>query len=595
MRLARLQLRNFRCFESLDLDLAQTTVLVGANDTGKSTILEAVRFLLGGDPGIGEGESLRRRGMSADQVVSVVGSFEDLIPEELTAYGPAAPGGVLRMGQSSRSSGLRLVMEASDLPALIAALDESRWKAAFGEGALVDGLFLDGPLGYVDDGLVWVDLVVQGLASAGHLSIFELFDYGQVVTTISLGGMHDTAWSAHAVLRPLIRRKLLSRVDPRFLDGLSMVNDSAADLLAEIDGKHSASLRRSSKYHGVRWRGNLEPWDVVDTLVEGILGEVLRDDSADKGSVTRIDSLSPGARRTLAIAALDLYRDPSLWALESEEGARTLAILLIEEPETGLHPAAQRTLARSLREWATYGLQLIVVTHSPAFVNAAEPAAVRLARVEPAADAEAGLVRSVVQPADLAEIRDSLGVEPADILLARRFVIVEGKSDQIILDIWARRLGIDLRAVGVQLVAGGGSSTADQIARFLNLAYEGADFVVVLDNGAATAKIKLENDQRFGSRVRTGLLSRTDIEGFFDAEAVVAWLRTNSVLDVDLVDRVAAAMANPGRIQGLNSLAEACLHRAYNKVDDGRMIANLTPERSIAPEIADLLHGLAAG
>jgi predicted ATP-binding protein involved in virulence len=38
--MTRLSLRDFRCFEALDLDLDPTTVLVGANDTGKSAILD---------------------------------------------------------------------------------------------------------------------------------------------------------------------------------------------------------------------------------------------------------------------------------------------------------------------------------------------------------------------------------------------------------------------------------------------------------------------------------------------------------------------------------------------------------------------------
>jgi DNA replication and repair protein RecF len=40
---AHLSLRDFRCFEALDLDLAPgTTVLVGANGAGKTSLLEAV-------------------------------------------------------------------------------------------------------------------------------------------------------------------------------------------------------------------------------------------------------------------------------------------------------------------------------------------------------------------------------------------------------------------------------------------------------------------------------------------------------------------------------------------------------------------------
>ena len=44
-------------------------------------------------------------------------------------------------------------------------------------------------------------------------------------------------------------------------------------------------------------------------------------------------------------------------------------MLLVEEPEVGLHPAAQREVVRALRDWATHGLQLVLVTHSPAFAR----------------------------------------------------------------------------------------------------------------------------------------------------------------------------------------------------------------------------------
>jgi energy-coupling factor transporter ATP-binding protein EcfA2 len=96
----------------------------------------------------------------------------------------------------------------------------------------------------------------------------------------------------------------------------------------------------------------------------------------DAGRGTDLDSLGPGARRSVAIAAIDLYRDSALWKADAlaSQFDRGLTILLVEEPETGLHPALRRVLAKSLRQWATYGLQLVVVTHSPVFVNAADTA-----------------------------------------------------------------------------------------------------------------------------------------------------------------------------------------------------------------------------
>ncbi len=46
MLLTRVRVRNFRCIKDLSVDLAETTVLVGENNTGKTAFLDAVRICL---------------------------------------------------------------------------------------------------------------------------------------------------------------------------------------------------------------------------------------------------------------------------------------------------------------------------------------------------------------------------------------------------------------------------------------------------------------------------------------------------------------------------------------------------------------------
>ena len=46
MHIKRIRVRNFRSIEALDLDLGATTVLIGANNAGKSAVLEALRIAL---------------------------------------------------------------------------------------------------------------------------------------------------------------------------------------------------------------------------------------------------------------------------------------------------------------------------------------------------------------------------------------------------------------------------------------------------------------------------------------------------------------------------------------------------------------------
>ncbi len=46
MHLSKISIDNFRGFEHIEVDLDSTTVLIGENNTGKSSILEAIRFCL---------------------------------------------------------------------------------------------------------------------------------------------------------------------------------------------------------------------------------------------------------------------------------------------------------------------------------------------------------------------------------------------------------------------------------------------------------------------------------------------------------------------------------------------------------------------
>ena len=46
MKISHLRIENFRCVRELDVDLEDTTVFIGANNSGKSSILEAIRIAL---------------------------------------------------------------------------------------------------------------------------------------------------------------------------------------------------------------------------------------------------------------------------------------------------------------------------------------------------------------------------------------------------------------------------------------------------------------------------------------------------------------------------------------------------------------------
>jgi predicted ATP-dependent endonuclease of OLD family len=197
---------------------------------------------------------------------------------------------------------------------------------------------------------------------------------------------------------------------------------------------------------------------------------------------------------------------------------------------------------------------------------------------------------TIDRPVDLGEVRKSLRVEPADILLARRFVIVEGESDKAVLTTWAMALGLDLRSAGIQLVPCGGYAPAEQVTRFLKLAYEGAEFVVVLDNGSDSARAIREIDAKHGDRVDTVLLNQSAIEAYYHPQAIAAWLRLHGAPGDNLEQSVEDTLARTAsRWKALDALSKEYLGRPFEKLKDGMAIANLTPEHRIDPEIRALL------
>jgi predicted ATPase len=73
------------------------------------------------------------------------------------------------------------------------------------------------------------------------------------------------------------------------------------------------------------------------------------------GTRVPVEHLSEGFLYFLAFAALRHLDPPSL--------------LLIEEPENGLHPARIREVVRVLRDLSRSGTQVLLTTHSPLLLN----------------------------------------------------------------------------------------------------------------------------------------------------------------------------------------------------------------------------------
>lgn len=123
---------------------------------------------------------------------------------------------------------------------------------------------------------------------------------------------------------------------------------------------------------------------------------------------------------------------------------RSARIVAVDEPETHLHPTAQRSVAKTLRSGAG---QRVLVTHSPAIVGEMNPMDIVAFR----ADRQA---RQLALGSPIAEHEASVRhwsyrlIEP---LTARHVVVVEGVSDRILIERVAELAGKNLDRLGIAI------------------------------------------------------------------------------------------------------------------------------------------------
>ncbi|HCW08463.1 MAG TPA: hypothetical protein DGG95_13985, partial [Cytophagales bacterium] len=118
--------------------------------------------------------------------------------------------------------------------------------------------------------------------------------------------------------------------------------------------------------------------------------------------------------------------------------------IFIEEPETNLHPGAQRFLAEQFCE---QNRQVFITTHSPTFINLQRPKSVHKISMS------GGKTTAVSLDDDTLHIALSeIGARNSDVLLSDAVVFVEGESDLKVVQEWCRVAGIELSGTNTSVL-----------------------------------------------------------------------------------------------------------------------------------------------
>jgi putative ATP-dependent endonuclease of OLD family len=437
--LSNLKLTNFRQFGDADQALSVTfqpgiTALVGRNDSGKTAVIDAIRYAL----------------LTRDQ------QFFRVQPDD---FHVSADG--------SHASSFSIVCQLSDL-----SLDE---RAAFAEHlSFEDGsacLFVclhahrkEGAQG----SRRWVDVTVRsgsgGQGPALESSVRELL--------------------AAAYLRPLrdAERELSAGRSSRLSQILSNVHGikagekfDASMPFSKIDEIDKLSLVGLSDFFAGLIRKHAGIEEAEKAINEDYLKHLLLNNERVTGQINLTEGGSEEARLKQILERLELaisaeaagqvrgrfglgtnnllFMACELLLLGKEpEG---LPLLLIEEPEAHIHPQRQLRLMEFIKDAArpsdqSRAVQVVLTTHSP---NLASGLPVSNMILLEGRNAHAlSPDKTGLSPSDYGFLVRFLDTTKANLFFAHGVIIVEGDGEALLLPAIARALKLDLASHGVSIV-----------------------------------------------------------------------------------------------------------------------------------------------
>lgn len=329
MKPVHLEISQIRGIERLSLPVRDLTTLIGPNNAGKSTVLDAIRLFYG-DLEWDDSRDLPWRDLDPG-LDPLIGSFVEvtyeLEPDEAYDLGFHADGELLTLRRyfthGTDSAGV-----AYQAGTTYSVPNERNW---------VD-----------DEILVWADSPVS---------------LGSCVYVPALPDLADhTRMAESSVLREVMRRALNDATASTAIQQLSSGLAQLRAVLAHEVGPARRLERRLSEA--------LAPWDldvnidVTDLTPEIILDQMLRLQVVEDGHHADLGTQGLGVQRVALAAMIQA-------ASELSERDAGFTWVLFEEPETHLHPAHVGRLGDELARLARTGrTSVMTTTHSTSLLAA---------------------------------------------------------------------------------------------------------------------------------------------------------------------------------------------------------------------------------
>ncbi|MFB6320831.1 ATP-dependent endonuclease [Saccharicrinis sp. FJH54] len=434
MKLSTVKLKGFRNFKNATINFEDKTLIIGANDVGKTNLLWAIRLLL----------DRKLNDFDIEPKDSDFYAFEETNSFEI----------ILKFKEVVEDCVVsRLKGKISDKDELCLAYKAFRDKVTKAKSYNLYAGVSESKLEEIEDRYYRKVLNVQYISSRRdfHSYINREKNY---LFQLAKENRDDKEISADDKLYAQIQSDLKS-VDDK-IPKLNFIASATKSLNEEL-----ASLSLHHKKQNI----------VFDTDASNIDSFIKNVSIASNNNGENVKIGGDGRLNQIYLA---------LWASRNElkeEKIEEVTIVCIEEPEAHLHPHQQRKLAEYLN--STINGQVFITSHSPQITCEFSPnSIVRLFSQNNSTLAASDGCSKIINDA-FEDFGYRLSIIPAEAFFADVVLLIEGPSEELFYKTLAKQIGVDLDRLNISIlmVDGVGFKTFIKILNSLNI-----DWVLRTDN-----------------------------------------------------------------------------------------------------------------